>query len=101
MHKKVGGRSGIRVDVYEELVGGPVGGGQGGCVRRIKVIVKMQKKKVGGRCPFRGDPVLGQGGCVRRIEVFLKMQKVGGPSVGLGGWFGWSWLLAARLGFSG
>ena len=34
------------MDVYEELVGS--GGGQGGCVRKNEVIVKMQKKNVGG-----------------------------------------------------
>ena len=31
--------------------GGGGGGGSGGCERRIEVIVKMQKKKVGGPGP--------------------------------------------------
>ena len=52
-------------------------GGQGGCIQRIEVIVKMRKSR-------------GQGGCVRRIEVFVKMQKSrgrggGGSQVGGGG----------------
>ena len=58
-------------------------GGQGRCVRRIEVIVKMQKQSrraVGdkGGCVRRigGGPVGGgQGRCVRRIEVIVKMQK--------------------------
>ena len=29
-------------------MGGGVGGGQGGCERRIEVFVKIQKKKLGG-----------------------------------------------------
>ena len=72
-------------------------GGQGRCVRRIEVIVKMQKQSrwaVGdkGGCVRRigGGPVGGgQGKCVRRIEVIVKMQKkVGGgvQSVGIRFW---------------
>ena len=71
-------------------------GGQGGCERRIEVIVKMKKvrgfeggvgcegqcgceievivkmkKKIGGG-PVRGR---GQGGCERRIEIIVKMKE--------------------------
>ena len=47
-------------------VGGPVGGGvgQGGtgvCVRRIEVIEKMQKKKIGGEGVPIGSKVGGSG----------------------------------------
>ena len=47
-----------------------VRGDQGGCERRIEVIVKMQKreKKVGG-----GSGLGGQFGCERRIEVIVKI----------------------------
>ena len=37
---------------------GGLGGGQGGCERRIEVFVKIQKKKIGGG----GGPVGGGGG---------------------------------------
>ena len=67
-----------------------MGGGQGGCERRIEVFVKIQKKKMGGG---RGGSGWGggQGGCDLRIKVFGKIHKkknfgwgVGG--VGLVGW---------------
>ena len=50
------------------------GGGQGGCERKIEVLVKIQKTNLwgGGRGSGRGG---GQGGCERRIEVFVKIQK--------------------------
>ena len=77
--KKIGGegsgRGRVRVDVNEELKflcklkkksgGGRVGGGQGGCERRIEVVVEMQKK-IGG----------GGGGQVRSV--------MGGRGVGVG-----------------
>ena len=84
---KVGGpigRSGytLRKKSRENRVSG--GGGRGervGCVRRIEVIVKMQKKK-SGRGQIRGGGGGGgsgrgggQGRCVRRIEVIVKTQK--------------------------
>ena len=66
-----------------------MGGGQGGCERRIEVFVKIQKKNWGG---VRGGWG-GQGGCERRIEVFVKIQKKkrffflgGGGRVGGSGW---------------
>ena len=51
------------------------GGGQGGCDRRIEVIVKRKKswEWAGGGGPVGGGG--GQGGCDRRIEVIVKMQK--------------------------
>ena len=56
-------------------------GGQCGCERRIKVIVKMQKKSEGV-----GVEWVGQGGCERRIEVIVKMEKKsGGSGLGCGG----------------
>ena len=75
---------GVRVDVIEELKflgkftkkkfrggggregsggGRRVGGGQGGCERRIEVFVKVQKQNW-------GVGLGGQGGCERRIKVF-------------------------------
>ena len=62
------------------------GGGQGGCERRIKVFVKIQKKKK--NFFFGGGG--GQGGFERRIKVFVKIQKkIGGGGVGGGsGWWG-------------
>ena len=56
-----------------------MGGGQGGCERRIEVVVKM-KIKIG-----KGEE--GQGECERRLEVFVKMQKkkIIGKGVGRGG----------------
>ena len=51
------------------------GGGQGGCDRKSKVIVKIQKKKIGGRGVCQEDPVGGQGGCEQRIDVCVKMQN--------------------------
>ena len=49
-----------------------MGGGQGGCERRIEVFVKIQKKKIffwgGGGS---GSGWGGQGGCEQRIEVFF------------------------------
>ena len=64
MQKKVGG---VRVGW----------GGQGGCERRIEVIVKMKKKLVGVRVGWGG-----QGGCERRIEIIVKMKKKSGGSGG-------------------
>ena len=43
---------------------GRVGGGQGGCERRIEVFVKIQKKKLGG-----GSGGSGWGGGGGRMEV--------------------------------
>ena len=54
-------------------VGPSRGGGQGGCVRGIEVIVKMQKGRGWGSS--RGSGWGGQGRCVRRIEAIVKMQK--------------------------
>ena len=62
---------------------GRVGGGQGGCERRIEVFVKIQNKQKkfggGGSGPgggqWEGSGWGGQGGCERRIEVFVKNQK--------------------------
>ena len=127
------GRVGVvRVDVIEELkflgkftkklggswgvggwVGGRVGlvGGQGGCERRIKVFVKIQKTKkkffffFGGGGSGGGGGRVGVGGgggvrygCERRIKVFVKIQKKyifffffwggSGWGVGLVGWVG-------------
>ena len=56
------------------------GWGQGGCERRIEVIVKMQKR-CGGTVGRGG----GQGGCERRIEIIVKMQKSRGVGSGRGG----------------
>ena len=71
---------------------GRVGGGQGGCERRIEVFVKIQKKKFfflggGGRvCWGVGVGLRGQSGCERRIEVFVKIQKkIFGGGGGRGG----------------
>ena len=50
---------------------GRVGGGQGGCERRIEVFVKIQKKKLGWGREGEGSGLGGQGGCDRRIEKFL------------------------------
>ena len=68
--------------------GVPVGcGGQGVCERRIKFIVKKQKKSQGGRS--------GQGGSGRgvRVDVYeegiMKMQKKVG--LGSGSCRGWGW----------
>ena len=51
-----------------------MGGGQGGCERRIEVIVKMQKKSCGGglvaRLGVGGD--VGYGGCEPRIEGIVQ-----------------------------
>ena len=74
-----------------------LGGGQGGCERRIEVFVKIQKKNWGGVRWGGGWGVGvglgGQSGCERRIEVFVKIQKKkigggegGGGSVGGGRW---------------
>ena len=54
-----------------------MGGGQGGCERRIEVFVKIQKKIFfwgGGRWGGRVG-LGGQSGCERRIEVFVKIPK--------------------------
>ena len=50
------------------------GEGQGGCVRRIEVFVKIKKNRRGGGASDRGC-VGGQSGCERRIKLFVKMQK--------------------------
>ena len=66
-------------------------GGQGGCERRIEVLVKIQRKKWGG---VRGVGLVGgQGGCERRIEVFVRIQKKNGELRGGGGWWygRWGW----------
>ena len=71
------------------------GGGYGDGERRIKVIVKMQKKvageggqgvPVGGGGPVGVGRSGGQGGCEGRIEVIVKMQnkKIGGRGQGGG-----------------
>ena len=64
-------------------------GGQGGCERRIKVFVKIQKKKFfggGGAGVGSGGGWLGgQGGCERRIEVFAKKKKNQKKNLGGGG----------------
>ena len=46
----------------ESPVGAGGGGGQGGCERRIEVIVKMQRKKV-GEGGLVGGGGGGRGGC--------------------------------------
>ena len=63
--------------------------GEGGCVQRIEVIVKMKKNQGGGG----GGG--GQGRCERRSEAFVKIQKKkifflgGGGGGGVGGGSGW------------
>ena len=76
---------------------GPVGGGQGGCERRIEVFVKIQKKNFLGGGGGRGGGgvgggvgvrLVGQSGCELRIKVFVKIQKKiwgGGGRWGMGG----------------
>ena len=72
-------------------------GGQGGCERRTKIFVKIQKKMgLGGRGRGwvwgRGSGWGCLGGCKRRIEVFGKIHKkksgggLGGGSGGVGWW---------------
>ena len=66
-------------------------GGQGGCERKIKVFVKIQKKKFlggGGSVGGSGSGWGGQSGCERRIEIFVKIQKkkLGGGSGEGSGW---------------
>ena len=73
--------------------------GYGGCVRRIVIVVKMQKSR--GRVSGQGTKNLsycenakmsgggggvrsGQGRCVRGIEVIVKMQRKSGGQVGGG-----------------
>ena len=51
------------------------GAGQDGCVQRIEVFVKMEKKVRESGRGGGGQEVGGQGGCVERIDVFVKMQK--------------------------
>ena len=90
-----------------------MGGGQGGCDRRIEVFGKIQKKNWEGgvwggfgsggvglvgwgvRVDVRGFGFGGGlGGCERRIKVFVKIQKniffLGGVGVGGGGEVGGS-----------
>ena len=55
-------------------------GGGGISLKRIEVIVKMQKKRNPGGGGRVGE---GQGGCERRIEVFVKIQKKSGGAVGV------------------
>ena len=62
--------------------GGGVGGGQGGCERRIEVFVKILKKKNSGG----GGRVGGQGECERRIEVFRGEGEGGVGGVEGSGW---------------
>ena len=67
-----------------------MGGGQGGCERRIEVIVRIQKNwggGVGDRGRRGGSGRVGGGGCERRIKVFVKIQKknLGGGGGGIGG----------------
>ena len=68
-----------------------MGGGQGGCERRIKVFVKMQKKKIGGR---GGRGGVGWGVRVdvnEELNFFCKNKKkknVGGGGSGRGGGVG-------------
>ena len=67
-------------------MGGSAWGGQGGCERRVEVLVKNQKKNwgvVGGG--GEGSGWGGQGGCDRRIEVFGKIYKKNSRGVGSGG----------------
>ena len=45
-------------------LGGPVGGGQGGCVKRIEVIVKKQEKSRGGRGRWGGV----------RVDVYKELK---------------------------
>ena len=65
-----------------------MGGGQGGCERRIEVFVKIQKKQLWGGVGLgggwgwgdwvgSGESVWGGGqdGCERSIKVFVKIQK--------------------------
>ena len=67
-------------------------GGQGGCERRSKVFVKIQKKKFflaegGGVGSGGGVGLGGQGGCEWRSKVFVKIQKkkkIGGGGSGRG-----------------
>ena len=64
-------------------------GGQDGCERRIKVIVKIQKKNIfflggGGGVGEGGGRFGGQGRCEQRSEVFVKIKKKL-SGVGLGG----------------
>ena len=83
-------------------------GGQGGCERRIEVIVKVQNNREGVRPLGSGRGC--QGGWKRRIEVIVKMKKNrgsesgregGGRLVGVGwGGQGVGWLVA-RLGVGG
>ena len=73
-----------------------MGGGQGGCERRIEVFVKIQKKNIGGGGWSEGGEGEGWGGgggqdgCDLRIKVFGKIhkKKIGGGGVGLVGWGG-------------
>ena len=53
--------------IKKKGLGGGVGlGGQGGCERRSKVFVKIQKKKkLGGGCVGRGRGESGGGGPIR------------------------------------
>ena len=58
--------------------------GQGRCVQRSEVVVKIKKKMWG-----RGDGLGDQGRCEQRSEVFVKLKKKcwgggSGQGVGLG-----------------
>ena len=55
-------------------------GGQGGCERRIKVFVKIQKKKIGGSGVYRGS-----GSWSGRVRVDVNAMLGVGGDVGYGG----------------
>ena len=65
-----------------------MGGGQGGCERRIEAFVNIKRNKIGGGGSGLGGGG-GQGGYELRIEVFGKIQKKieggGGPGGRVGG----------------
>ena len=54
--------------------GGVRVGSQGGCERRSKILVNIQKKS-GGMGRVGGSGLGSQGGCERRSEVFVKILK--------------------------
>ena len=69
--------------------------GQGGFVRRIEVIVKMQLKISSRGGQVRVGPVGRQGGCVRKIKAIVKKEiKRRGPGAESGlVWSGWMVIL--------
>ena len=90
-----------------KISGGAVRSGtrgvQGGCDRRIDVIVKMQKNRWRSGGVRSGGGGAGQAGWNRRIEVIVKMQKQSGGCrgsvVGGGGWSGVGWGLVRGRGW--